>query len=70
MSNRLVAKVLIAHLPEITDSAYETATRIAIETLIKDVKDDWSKFYKSEIDFRSYLGLDEEKYKQWVKEEV
>ena len=38
MNNILAAKVLMSHLPEITDGAYKKATEIAIETIFKDKK--------------------------------
>lgn len=67
MNNILAAKVLISHLPEITDGAYKTATEIAIETLFLDALDYWRK---TEINFdvssNEYLGLSEEQYKYWV----
>ena len=40
MNNILAAKVLISHLPEITDGSYKTAIEIAIETLFMDAMDD------------------------------
>ena len=67
MNNILAAKVLMSHLPEITDGAYKTATEIAIETLFLDALDYWRK---TEINFdvssNEYLGLSEEQYKYWV----
>lgn len=65
MSNTLAAKVLISHLPEITDGAYKTATEIAIETLLLDAVNDW---YKSncELSAFEYLGITEEEYDYWV----
>lgn len=40
MNNILAAKVLMSHLPKITDGAYKAATEIAIETLFLDAMND------------------------------
>lgn len=67
MNNILAAKVLISHLPEITDGAYKTATEIAIETLFLDALDYWRKTeINFEVSSNEYLGLSEEQYKYWV----
>lgn len=65
MNNVLAAKVLMSHLPEITDGAYKTATEIAIEALFLNAMDDWHKS-NSELSARVYLGLTEEQYEYWV----
>lgn len=65
MNNVLAAKVLISHLPEITDDAYRTATEIAIETLFVDAIYDWHKS-NCELSAREYLGLTDEQYRRWV----
>ena len=67
MNNVLAAKVLMSHLPEITDGAYKTATEIAIETLFGDAMDDWH-ISNCELSAREYLGLSQEDYEQWVIE--
>lgn len=66
MNNILAAKVLISHLPEITDGAYKTATEIAIETLFKDALRDWDSYYKQDISARKYLELSPSDYRYWV----
>ena len=65
MNNILAAKVLISHLPEITDGAYKTATEIAIETLLQEAKMDYYAF-KPGISLREYLELSQEDYERWV----
>ena len=65
MNNILAAKVLISHLPEITDGAYKTATEIAIEVLFQDVLMDW-KNLNTELTAREYMGLTYEQYEYWV----
>lgn len=65
MNNILAAKVLMSHLPEITDGAYKTATEIAIETLFLDAMDDWHNS-DCELSAKEYLGLTEEQYKYWL----
>ena len=65
MNNILAAKVLISHLPEITDGAYKTATEIAIETLFMDAMDDWHKS-DTELSAIEYLGLTTEQYEYWL----
>ena len=47
MNNILAAKVLMSHLPEITDGAYKTATEIAIEIILNMLIGKSSKLYKS-----------------------
>lgn len=66
MNNVLAAKVLISHLPEITDGAYKTATEIAIETLLQEAKLDYYAF-KPGIPLRNYLELSQEEFERWVK---
>ena len=66
MNNILAAKVLLSHLPEISDGAYKTATEIAIETLYADAINDWHKWYKGELSAREYLGLTKEEYDYWI----
>ena len=65
MNNTLAAKVLMSHIPEITDGAYKTATEIAIEKLLLDAVNDW---YKSncELSAFEYLGITKEEYDYWV----
>lgn len=65
MNNVLVAKVLMSHLPEITDGACKTAAEIAIESFLLDAMDDWHKsdYQLSAIE---YLGLTKEQYELWV----
>ena len=65
MSNTLAAKVLMSHLPKITDRAYKTATEIAIEILLLDAVDDWHKS-NCELSAFEYLGITEEEYDYWV----
>ena len=65
MNNILAAKVLISHLPEITDDAYKTATEIAIENLFLDAINDWHKS-DTELSAIEYLGLTEEQYVYWL----
>lgn len=65
MNNTLAAKVLMSHLPEITDGAYKTATEIAIETLLLDAVNDWHKSNCESSAFE-YLGITEEEYDYWV----
>ena len=66
MNNTLAAKILISHLPEITDGAYKMATEIAIETLFKDGIRDWNRFYKNELSAREYLELTKDDYCNWI----
>ena len=66
MNNILAAKVLMSHLPEITDGAYKTATEIAIETLLQEAKMDYYAFNPS-IPLQDYLGLSQEEFERWVK---
>ena len=65
MNNVLAAKVLMSHLPEITDSAYKTATEIAIETLFSEAMEDWHKS-NTELSAIEYLGLTEDLYEYWL----
>ena len=65
MNNILAAKVLMSHLPEITDGAYKTATEIAIETLFSDAIEDQHKL-NCELLAREYLGLTEKQYEYWL----
>ena len=65
MNNVLAAKVLMSHLPEITDGAYKTAIEIAIETLFLDAMDDWHRS-NYELSSREYLELTEEQYDYWL----
>lgn len=78
MNNILVAKVLMSHLPEITDGAYKRATEIAIEVLLKDATSDYYAlidYYttkpkwplnNSAVSLFSYLGITQEEYEYWV----
>ena len=66
MNNILAAKVLMSHLPEITDGAYKTAIEIAIETLFDDATVDWHKNCENDLSLREYLGLSEADYRYWV----
>ena len=66
MNNILAAKVLMSHLPEITDGAYKTATEIAIETLFTDALFDW-KHTKTELTKFEYLGITQKEYDYWLK---
>lgn len=65
MNNILAAKVLMLHVPEITDGAYKTATEIAIETLLLDAMDDWHKS-DTGLSAIEYLGLTEKQYEYWL----
>ena len=66
MNNILAAKVLMSHLPEITDDAYKTAIEIAIETLLQEAKMDYYAF-KPRIALREYLELTNEQYERWMR---
>lgn len=66
MNNILAAKVLMSHLPEITDGAYKTAIEIAIETLFGDAINDWQNFYFEDLTLQEYLELSNEDYYYWV----
>lgn len=66
MNNILAAKVLMSHLPEITDGAYKTATEIAIETLFRDALRDWYNYYKQDMSAREYLELSPNDYRYWI----
>ena len=65
MDNILAAKVLMSHLPEITDGAYKTATEVAIETLFQDAIHDWHNS-DTGLSAIEYLGLTEEQYVYWL----
>lgn len=65
MNNILAAKVLMSHLPEITDGAYKVATEIAIESLFLDAMNDWHKS-DCELSALEYLELSQEEYERWV----
>ena len=65
MSNTLAAKVLMSHLPEITDGAYKTAVEISIEVLLRDAINDYKKS-NCELSDIEYLGITEEEYDYWV----
>ena len=56
----------MSHLTEITDGAYKTATKIAIETLLQEAKMDYYAF-KPGIPLREYLELTNEQYERWVR---
>lgn len=66
MNNILAAKILISHLPEITDGAYKTAIEVAIETLCDDAILDWARWYQNELNLRQYLGFNESDYDRWI----
>ena len=66
MNNILAAKVLMSHLPEITDGAYKTATEIAIETLFTDTLFDWEHM-ETELTKLEYLGITQKEYDYWLK---
>lgn len=65
MNKVLAAKVLMSHLPEITDGTYKTATEIAIEGLFMDAMFDWHTS-KTELSAIEYLGITEEQYDYWI----
>lgn len=66
MNNILAAKVLMSHLPEITeDGAYKTATEIAIEVLFQDAIEDWHKM-NTGLTAREYLELTQKEYGYWL----
>lgn len=68
MNNVLAAKVLMSHLPEITDGAYKTATEIAIDVLFKDARNDYYlDGVSSDMTFQEYLELTDEQYERWVR---
>ena len=67
MNNILAAKVLISHLPDITDGAYRTATKIAIESLFQDaITYYYTNLKETDISPKDYLGLTREQYDYWV----
>lgn len=66
MNNILAAKVLMSHLPEITDGAYKTATEIAIEMLFTDALFDWEHM-ETELTKLEYLGITQKEYDYWLK---
>lgn len=65
MNDILAAKVLISHLPEITDGAYKTATEIAIESLLTMAKFDYHALNPG-IPIHEYLELTKEEYEYWL----
>lgn len=65
MNNILAAKVLMSHLPEITDGAYKTATEIAIEQLLMDAMFDW-RTSKTDLSAIEYLGITDKQYDYWI----
>lgn len=66
MNNILAAKVLMSHLPEITDGAYKRATEIAIDSLFGDAISDWENFYFEDLTLQEYLELSDKDYYYWV----
>lgn len=68
MGSIQAAKVLMSHLPEITDGAYKTATEIAIENLFQDALRwyHYRKLGEEELTPAEYLGLTPEQYDYWV----
>ena len=66
MGSIQAAKVLMAHLPEITDGVYRTATEIAIENLLQDALRWCGKFHEEGLTPAEYLGLTPEEYDYWV----
>lgn len=67
MNNILAAKVLMSHLPEITDGAYKTATEIAIESLFHDAMNDYINPYDVDLTPEEYVGLSKEEFERWVR---
>ena len=67
MNNILAAKVLMSHLPEITDGAYKTATEIAIETLFHEAMNDYINSYDVDMTPEEYVGLSREEFTRWVR---
>lgn len=65
MNNILAAKVLISHLPEITDGAYKRATEIAIEVLFQDALNE-KKSIAPELTACEYLGITKKEYDYWL----
>lgn len=66
MGSIQAAKVLMSHLPEITDGAYRTATEIAIENLLQEALRWYGKFHEEGLTPAEYLGLTPEEYDYWV----
>ena len=66
MDSILAAKVLMSHLPEITDGAYKIATEIAIETLFSDALSDWHVMIEDGVSAMEYLGLTEDEFYYWL----
>jgi hypothetical protein len=68
MNNILAAKVLLSHLPEITDGAYMRATEIAIEALFEEAEYEWERKYgfDSELTVEEYLGITKKQYEYWL----
>lgn len=67
MSSCLAAKILMNHLTEISDGAYQVATEIAIEVLLADVAKEYEKLGDG-LTFKEYLGLSDKQYEEWVIE--
>ena len=68
MDSILAAKVLMSHLPNITDGAYKTATEIAIETLLQEAKSKWDAYsgISSALTVLEYMELTQEQYDYWL----
>lgn len=66
MGSIQAAKVLMSHLPEITDEVYKTATEIAIENLLQEALRWYGKFHEEGLTHAEYLGLTPEEYDYWV----
>lgn len=67
MSGILAAKVLISHLPEITDGAHRIATKLAIESLFQDaINYYYTNLKETDISPQNFLGLTNEQYDYWV----
>lgn len=62
MSSLSAAKVLMSHLPEITDGAYKIATEIAIEILINEAKISYYVSDEQDVTLQEYLGLSVEEF--------
>lgn len=66
MDNILAAKVLMRHLPEITDGAYKTATEIAIEQLLQAEHLKYTEWYFDQVSPLEYLELTQDEYDYWI----
>ena len=67
MSGILAAKVLISHLLEITDGAYRTATKIAIESLFQDaINYYYTNLKETDLSPQDFLGLTDEQFDYWI----